>query len=180
MNVISTQLSGCFILEPRVFQDDRGVFSEGFNARTFEQKTGFQGRFVQDNQSFSHYGVIRGLHAQKGTDAQAKLVWVMSGRVLDVAVDIRLGSATFGQYIAVELSAENNRQLFIPRGFLHGFSVLSETATFFYKCDNYYAPSAEIGVRYDDPDLAIDWKVDPERILVSEKDQKLPLLSQLF
>lgn len=180
MNVTETTLKDCFIIEPRIFEDDRGYFFESFNQNVFEEKTGLKVTFVQDNQSFSGYGVIRALHAQGGEFAQAKLVRVLSGKVLDVAVDARLGSPTFGQHIAVELSAENKKQLFIPRGFLHGFSVLSETAVFFYKCDNYYNKASESGVLYSDPELAIDWQVPSDKAVVSEKDQILPLCNQVF
>lgn len=180
MNVTETTLKDCFIFEPRIFEDDRGYFFESFNQNVFEEKTGLKVTFVQDNQSFSGYGVIRALHAQGGEFAQAKLVRVLSGKVLDVAVDARRGSPTFGQHIAVELSAENKKQLFIPRGFLHGFSVLSETAVFFYKCDNYYNKASESGVLYSDPELAIDWQVPSGKAVVSEKDLILPLFNQVF
>lgn len=167
-------------MEPRVFADERGYFFESFNAEAFQQATGQQVRFVQDNESLSRFGTIRGLHAQAGDMAQAKLVRVLSGRVLDVAVDVRPGSDTFGQHVAVELSSENKRQLFLPRGFLHGFSVLSETAVFFYKCDNYYDKAAEIGAFYGDPDLKIDWQIPAGQEVVSGKDQQLLSFSQLF
>jgi len=180
MNIIPTSLAGCLVVEPRVFADERGYFFESFNAAAFGQATGQHVAFVQDNESFSRYGTIRGLHAQAGDAAQAKLVRVLSGKVLDVVVDARAGSATFGQYAAVELSADNKRQLFVPRGCLHGFSVLSETATFFYKCDNYYEKSAEIGVSYKDLDLGIDWGIPLGQEVVSDKDQQLPAFSQVF
>ena len=171
MNFIKTELSGVIIVEPRVFEDARGYFFESYNEAEFI-KNGIPNKFVQDNQSKSSYGVVRGLHCQLGEFAQAKLVRVLSGRVLDVAVDIRPNSPTFGKYIAVELSDENKRQLFIPRGFLHGFSVLSETAVFAYKCDNLYAPQAEFGIRFDDPDIGVDWKIPADKIITSEKDRQ--------
>lgn len=174
IKAIETKLEGCFILEPTLFTDERGYFYESFNQDKFTNLIGKQVNFVQDNQSFSSYGVIRGLHAQEGVAAQAKLVRVLQGKVLDVAVDIRPHSPTFGQHIAVELSAQNHRQLFIPRGFLHGFSVLSSTAVFFYKCDNFYNKQAEIGYRYNSPQLAINWKVSESKQIISEKDLLLP------
>ena len=174
MNVIETKLKGCFILEPKVFSDDRGYFFESFNQQTFEKLTGQPGHFVQDNQSASIYGVIRGLHFQKGDHAQAKLVRVIAGKVLDVAVDIRQNSPTFGEWVAVELTTENNRQLYVPRGFAHGFSVLSETAVFAYKCDNFYNKEAEGGLLYNDPILNIDWQIPAEKAVLSEKDVQLP------
>lgn len=170
MNFIKTEIDGVVIVEPRVFTDARGYFFESYNAAEFE-KNGIPNVFVQDNQSMSSYGVVRGLHCQTGVHAQAKLVRVLHGTVLDVAVDVRKNSPTFGKYVAVELSAENKRQLFIPRGFLHGFSVLSETAVFAYKCDNLYAPNAEFGIRFDDPDIGVDWKIPADKIIVSEKDK---------
>ena len=159
MNFIKTELDGVVIIEPKVFGDNRGYFFEAYNKNVFKQ-VGIDCDFVQDNQSFSSQGTIRGLHCQLGEWAQAKLVRVLSGKVIDVAVDFRKNSATFGKYVAVELSAENKRQLFIPRGFLHGFSVLSNTAEFFYKCDNFWNKEAEFGVRFDDPDLNINWQID--------------------
>lgn len=179
MNVIETGLEGCYILEPRVFEDERGYFFESFNARTFEEKIGQAVNFVQDNQSYSSYGVIRGLHAQGGEHAQAKLVRVLSGEVLDVAVDARQGSETYGKHAAVRLSADNRRQLFIPRGFLHGFAVLSETAEFFYKCDNFYDKASEQGVIYNDPALGIDWGIPVDKHVISDKDLVLPTLEGL-
>ena len=169
MNFIKTELDGVIIVEPRVFEDERGYFFESYNEAEFV-KNGITNKFVQDNQSKSSYGVVRGLHCQLGEFAQAKLVRVLHGRVLDVAVDIRKNSPTFGKYVAVELSDENKRQLFIPRGFLHGFSVLSEKAVFAYKCVNLYAPHAEFGIRFDDPDIGIDWKVPVDKIITSAKD----------
>jgi dTDP-4-dehydrorhamnose 3,5-epimerase len=170
MQVQETKLKDCFIIAPKVFKDDRGYFFESFNQQTFEQITGQNGAFVQDNQSSSEYGVIRGLHLQTGIHAQAKLVRVLSGVVLDVAVDMRKSSPTFGEWVAVELTAENNKQLYVPRGFAHGFSVLSEQAVFAYKCDNFYHKAAEAGIRYDDPTLGIDWKIPAAKANVSEKD----------
>lgn len=178
MNVIETELPGCLVLEPRLFEDPRGHFFESYNARNFEAITGQAVTFVQDNQSYSKYGVIRALHYQKGAHAQAKLVRVLQGEVLDVAVDLRDGSPTFGRHVAVELSAENRKQLFIPRGFAHGFSVLSETAVFFYKCDNFYNPQSEGGIHYADPDLAIDWGVPADKQVVHGKDRELPVLRE--
>ncbi len=172
MNATETQLKGCFILEPTVFEDERGYFFESYNENKLAQILGYTPTFVQDNQSKSSYGVVRGLHMQAGEYSQAKLVRVVEGAVIDVAVDVRPGSATYGQSVAVELSAENKRQLFIPRGFLHGFSVISETAVFFYKCDNGYNKEAEDGVHPLDQDLAIDWQVPVDRMIISEKDQQ--------
>ena len=172
MNFIETKIKGVFIVEPKVFGDERGYFFESYNEEEFA-KNGITNRFVQDNESKSSCGVIRGLHCQLGEHSQAKLVRVEQGKVLDVAVDVRKGSPTFGQYVAVELSDENKRQLFIPRDFLHGFSVLSDTAVFVYKCDNFYCPESEFGVRYDDPDIRVDWQIkDPKKITVSEKDKR--------
>lgn len=180
MKITETKLQGCFILEPSKFGDSRGYFFESFNERTFNELTGTRTHFVQDNQSYSTKGVLRGLHAQAGEHAQAKLVRVLQGTVIDVAVDARPDSTTFGQHVAVELSAENNLQLFVPRGFLHGFVVLSETATFFYKCDNFYNKASECGVKFDDPALGIDWKLPQEELLVSEKDAVLPSFATVF
>lgn len=176
MQIRETKLKGCFIIEPTVFNDDRGYFFESFNTKRFNEAIGQTVNFVQDNQSFSTRGVVRALHYQVGTSAQAKLVRVLSGTVLDVAVDLRPGSPTFGQHIAIELSADNKKQLFIPRGFAHGFSVLSETAEFFYKCDNFYNKEAEGGIIYNDPELHIDWQLSVDEIKVSEKDLELPTL----
>ncbi|MBP3942196.1 dTDP-4-dehydrorhamnose 3,5-epimerase [Sphingobacteriaceae bacterium WQ 2009] len=174
MNSTETKLSGCFILEPRKLGDKRGYFFESFNEQTFQAVTNTATRFVQDNQSFSTKGVLRGLHAQAGAHAQAKLVRVLQGAVLDVAVDVRPGSPTFGEHVAVELSAENNLQLFIPRGFLHGFVVLSEEAEFFYKCDNFYNKESECGVIYNDATLNIDWKMVSSEFIIADKDAILP------
>jgi dTDP-4-dehydrorhamnose 3,5-epimerase len=170
MEIQETGLKDCLIIKPRIFDDARGYFFESFNQKTFEDKTGLSGKFVQDNQSFSTYGVIRGLHTQTGEHAQAKLVRVLKGEVLDVAVDVRPGSPTFGQHVSVLLSAENKLQLYVPRGFLHGFSVLSETAEFFYKCDNFYNKESELGVMYNDSALNIDWKIPNGEESVSDKD----------
>lgn len=180
MQAIATKLKDCFILEPTKIGDSRGYFFESFNERTFADLTGTQTRFVQDNQSFSTKGVLRGLHAQAGEYAQAKLVRVLSGHVLDVAVDARADSPTFGQHVAVHLSAENNLQLFVPRGFLHGFVVLSETVEFFYKCDNFYNRESECGVRFDDKELNIDWLVPQEELTISEKDLVLPSFGEVY
>ena len=170
MNFIKTEIDGVVIVEPRVFEDNRGYFFESYNEAEFV-KNGITNHFVQDNQSKSGYGVIRGLHCQLGKHAQAKLVRVLKGKVLDVAVDARKNSPTFGKYVAVELSEENKRQLFIPRGFLHGFSVLSEEAIFAYKCDNTYCKEAEFGIRYDDEDIGVDWKIPADKVITSEKDR---------
>lgn len=175
INVIETLIPGVFILEPKVIGDARGYFMESWSQRDFDAAVR-PIRFVQDNESKSRYGVLRGLHFQKGKYAQSKLVRVVSGRVLDIAVDIRVGSPTFGQYVACELSEENHRQFFVPRGFAHGFSVLSEEAVFQYKCDNFYEPSAEGAIAWDDPTLGIDWGLPKADILLSEKDRHhLPL-----
>ncbi len=175
MNVIKTELEGVLIIEPKVFGDDRGYFFESYNKQKYSE-CGIDVDFVQDNESMSSYGVLRGLHYQKAPYAQSKLVRVIEGKVLDVAVDVRKGSATFGKHVAVELSAENKRQLFIPQGFAHGFVVLSEKAVFSYKCDNYYAPNHEGGIIYNDAELNIDWQVPADKMILSEKDIKLPSL----
>lgn len=174
MKVQETKLKGCFILEPTIFADSRGYFFESFNETKFEELTGQNGHFVQDNQSKSSYGVIRGLHFQNGDYAQAKLVRVIEGEVLDVAVDIRGNSETYGQWISVRLSNDNHRQLYIPRGFAHGFSVLSKTAIFAYKCDNGYDKSSEGGIRFDDSFLNINWEVPQPHMNLSDKDLALP------
>ncbi len=170
MQVIQTEIQGVVIIEPRLFRDDRGCFFESYSQREFDEKVA-PIRFVQDNESRSTYGVLRGLHFQKPPHAQSKLVRVIKGRVLDVAVDIRRRSPTFGRHVAVELTEENHRQCFIPRGFAHGFSVLSEEAVFQYKCDNAYAPQSEGALAWDDPDLAIDWRIPADKIILSEKDK---------
>lgn len=171
-----TKLKGCFIIEPRVFEDERGYFFESYNKGNFNELIGREVSFVQDNQSLSTKGVIRAIHYQLGEYAQAKLVRVLKGKVLDVAVDLRRESPTFTQYIAVELSEENKKQLFIPRGFGHGFITLSDTAEFFYKCDNYYNKESEGGIIYNDPEININWMLRQEDIVLSEKDAQLPLL----
>ena len=179
MKIIQTEIQGVLIIEPDVYGDRRGYFFESFNRKRFEEITGMTVDFVQDNESLSTYGVVRGLHFQKPPRAQAKLVRVVKGRVLDVAVDLRKDSPTYGHHVSVELSDENHRQLFIPKGFAHGFSVLSEEVVFQYKCDDYYAPETEGAVAWDDPDLAIDWKIPAEKIILSEKDRNHPRLTEL-
>lgn len=178
MEVIKTEIEGVVIIEPKIFGDERGYFFESFNAAEFVRKVGVNTVFVQDNESKSKYGVLRGLHFQKGEFAQSKLVRVVEGRVIDVAVDIRRGSPTFGRHVAVELSKENKRQLFIPRGFAHGFAVLSEEAVFQYKCDNLYAPDHEGAIAWNDPKIGIDWQIRPEDAILSEKDKKHPTLDE--
>lgn len=178
MKATETKLEGCFILEPTVFEDKRGYFFESFNQKTFNKLTNTNTVFVQDNESFSSKGVLRGLHYQVGDYAQAKLVRVIKGRVVDVAVDIRKNSKTFGQHIAVELTEKNKTQLFVPRGFAHGFVVLSDTAIFSYKCDNFYNKSSEGGIIYNDKTLNIDWRLPESELLVSEKDSILPTLDK--
>ena len=176
MNFIPTKLEGCFILEPKIIKDERGYFMESFNETTFEKGIGQKVHFVQDNQSFSTRGVLRGLHYQTGQHAQAKLVRVLQGEVLDIAVDIRPNSETYGQHVSVVLSAENQTQFFVPRGFAHGFLVLSETATFFYKCDNFYNKESEGGLIYNDQSVNIDWQLQENNLIISEKDKLLPTL----
>lgn len=173
MNRIETGFEGLYILEPKVFGDHRGYFLESYNLSTFKE-LGITNTFVQDNESFSSYGTLRGLHFQKGEFAQAKLVRAVKGKVLDVVVDIRPDSKTYGKSFTVELSEENKRIFMVPRGFAHGFAVLSETAIFQYKCDNLYSPANEGGIIYNDKDLSIDWKIPEEKILLSDKDKKLP------
>ena len=175
MEYKETEIKGVFVIEPKVFNDARGYFMEAWKREEFEAHVG-KVDFVQDNESKSSYGVLRGLHFQKGACSQAKLVRVIKGRVLDVAVDLRKSSPTFGQHVMVELSDENKRQFFIPRGFAHGFLVLSEEAIFTYKVDNPYAPQQDAGIRWNDPDLGIDWPIDPKEVITSEKDLKQPLL----
>lgn len=177
MKVIESGLENCWILEDTVFGDERGYFFESFNRQTFHKLTNLDIDFVQDNQSRSKKGVLRGLHFQKGPNAQAKLVRVIEGKVLDVAVDLRKNSPTFSKSFTIELSEENHLQLFIPRGFAHGFVVLSEWATFFYKCDNYYHKASEGGIIYKDTFLNIDWKINEDEVTVSEKDAILPSFS---
>lgn len=175
MKVVGTEIEGVLIIEPRIFEDSRGYFFESFSQREFEEKV-FPIIFVQDNESKSSYGVLRGLHFQKPPYAQSKLVRCIRGHVLDVAVDIRKGSPTYGKWVSCDLTEENHRQFFIPRGFAHGFSVLSKTAVFQYKCDNFYHPESEGAIAWDDPDLNIDWKVPSSVILLSEKDRNHGLL----
>lgn len=178
MKVIRTKIEGVVIIEPQVFFDERGYFFQSFSQERFNEQVA-PIRFVQDNESKSSYGVLRGLHFQKPPFAQSKLVRVVKGKVLDVAVDLRKGSPTFGQYESVVLSEENKRQFFIPQGFAHGFAVLSKEAIFQYKCDNYYAPQSEGSVRWNDPTIGIDWLLPERDIILSAKDEKAPLLSQL-
>lgn len=176
MNFIRTDIHDVVIIEPKVFGDDRGYFVETFRQDKLEEFLGFNVDFVQDNESKSSFGVLRGLHFQLPPHAQTKLVRVIEGKVLDVAVDIRKDSLTFGQHVAIELSGENKRQLFVPRGFAHAFLVLSETATFAYKVDNYYSPECDRGLAYNDPDIAVQWPLELKELLLSEKDTKQPLL----
>ena len=171
MNFIPTNALGCFIIEPQIIYDQRGYFMESFNERSFQEGVGQPIHFVQDNQSFSSKGVLRGLHYQTGEHAQAKLVRVTQGEVLDIAVDIRPDSKTYGESFSVVLSGENQKQFFIPRGFAHGFLVLSETATFFYKCDNFYNKESEGGIIFSDPKINIDWQFEFDKLIISEKDQ---------
>jgi len=179
MQVEFTTLEGCFLIHDTFFGDSRGYFFESFNRKTFLEKTGLSVDFVQDNQSNSQRGVLRGLHFQNGEFAQAKLVRVLKGTVLDIAVDLRRESKTFGQHVAVELSEDSRTQFFVPRGFAHGFVVLSAEATFFYKCDNYYHKASEGGILFNDPDLGIDWKIDSKDVIMSEKDIELPCLKDV-
>ena len=179
MKVEETKLKDCFIIKDTLFNDSRGYFFESFNQQKFNQLTDLNVEFVQDNQSKSTKGVLRGLHFQFGTHSQAKLVRVLEGKVLDVAVDIRPNSKTFGEHVAIELTAENKTQLFVPRGFAHGFVVLSDTATFFYKCDNYYHKLSEGGILYNDPQLAINWQLPLEDLLLSDKDLLLKNLDDI-
>ena len=176
INILPTEIPDVLLIEPKVFGDARGYFFESWSQRDFDAAVA-PVRFVQDNESKSRYGVLRGLHFQKGACAQSKLVRVLRGRVLDVAVDIRRSSPTFGKHVAVELSGENHRQMFVPRGFAHGFVVLSEEAVFQYKCDNYYAPEAEGAIAWNDPALGIDWRIPAQDILLSDKDRSHPLLA---
>lgn len=171
MNVVSTEIEGVYIIEPQVFGDERGYFFESFNAKHFYAQTGIEVTFVQDNESRSRKGVLRGLHFQREPHAQAKLVRVVQGRVLDVAVDIRKDSSTFGKYIAVELSGDNKRQLFIPKGFAHGYVVLEDNTVFQYKCDEYYHPESEDGIAWNDPQLGIEWGIHESEVILSEKDR---------
>lgn len=181
MEYIETDIKGVYVIEPRVFNDARGYFMETWKQADFEEYIG-KVQFIQDNESKSSYGVLRGLHYQKGDASQAKLVRVIKGRVLDVAVDIRRSSPTFGKHVMVELSEDNKRQFYIPRGFAHGFLVLSDEAIFIYKVDNFYAPQQDAGIRWNDPELGIEWPIDPKDVQTSEKDLRQPLLkdAELF
>ena len=179
MAVIKTAIEGVYIIEPTVFGDERGYFFESYNEERFRSETGIDVHFVQDNESRSKRGVLRGLHFQKKPNAQAKLVRVVQGKVLDVAVDIRRGSPTFGKHIAVELSGDNHRQLFIPKGFAHGYVVLEDDTVFQYKCDEFYHPEAEGGIAWNDPDIGIEWGVAESDITLSEKDKRHPLLKEI-
>lgn len=172
INVIKTNIQGVLIIEPKVFGDARGYFLESFNAKEFAEKTGLNINFVQDNESMSSYGVMRGLHFQRPPYTQSKLVRCVKGAVLDVAVDIRKGSSTYGKHVAVELTEDNHRQFFVPRGFAHGFAVLSDVAVFQYKCDNFYAPQADGGISILDDSLGIDWRIPTDKAILSEKDTK--------
>lgn len=178
MKLIETPLKDCYIIEPTLFEDERGYFYEKFNEKKFEDLTGLNGHFVQDNISKSSYGVLRGLHLQKGEHAQAKLVSCLEGKVFDVAVDLRKDSPTFGKWFGIELTPENKLQLYVPRGFGHGFSVLSETAIFAYKCDNFYHKESEGSVIWNDPDLNINWKLPVDDVILSDKDKNLPTFAQ--
>ncbi|MRM93443.1 dTDP-4-dehydrorhamnose 3,5-epimerase [Riemerella anatipestifer] len=181
MKIRETPLKDCYIIEPTIFEDERGYFYEKFNEKKFEELTGMNGHFVQDNISKSSYGVLRGLHLQKGAYAQAKLVSCLEGKVWDVAVDLREDSSSFGKWYGVELTAENKLQFYVPRGFAHGFAVLSETAVFAYKCDNFYNKESEGGILWNDVDLAIDWKLEEADIILSEKDKvQLPFSKKNF
>ena len=180
MKVIETKLKGCFIIEPTIFGDDRGYFFESFNKEKFKEITGKEIEFVQDNEAFSNRGVLRGLHFQKGGFAQAKLIRVVRGKVLDVVVDVRPESKTFGEVFTCVLSSENKKQLFVPRGFAHGYSVLEDNTVFVYKCDNYYQPKSESGIVYNDPTLSIDWMLSASEIILSEKDSILVPLAELI
>lgn len=177
MNIIRTDIEEVVIIEPRIFEDARGYFFESFSQQIFEEKV-CKTTFVQDNESKSTFGVLRGLHFQKPPYAQSKLVRVIKGKVLDIAVDIRKNSPTFSHYVSVELSEENHLQLFVPRGFAHGFVVLSENVIFQYKCDNYYAPQSEGAIAWDDPELSIDWRISKDEVILSEKDKQNKLLKE--
>lgn len=179
MRVLNTDIEGVVIVEPKVFGDERGYFMESFSERDFEVHTGLNVRFVQDNESCSKRGVLRGLHFQKEPYAQAKLVRVVRGRVLDVAVDIRPESPTFGKYVMTELSGDNHRQMFIPKGFAHGYVVLEDDTVFQYKCDEYYHPEAEGGIAWNDPQIGIEWPIAEGEVILSEKDKNRPLLSEI-
>lgn len=178
MKMTRTDIEGLVLIEPRVFGDSRGYFFESFSQRDFEKEVG-QVRFVQDNESKSSYGVVRGLHFQKPPHTQSKLVRVVKGRVLDVAVDLRRDSKTYGKYFSVELTEDNHLQLFIPKGFAHGFAVLSDEAVFQYKCDEFYAPESEGAIAWDDPDIGVDWQIPEDKVILSEKDKKHPAFKDL-
>ena len=180
MKFTETQLKGCFVIEPHVIEDARGYFFESYHLEKFQDNIGKEIQFVQDNESKSKYGVVRGLHMQRGDFAQSKLVRALSGKILDVAVDVRKDSPTFGQYFSIELSSENKKQLFIPAGFLHGFSVLSDEAVVYYKCDAFYNKESEDGINPMDPQLQIDWKLPNDKILLSEKDENAPSFTELI
>lgn len=180
LEIKETPLKDCFILKPRVFRDERGIFSETFNKQVFEKATGLNVDFVQDNQSISHYGVLRGLHFQTGEMAQAKLVRVIQGQVLDIVVDIREGSKTFGQSFSIVLDDEKHEQLFVPRGFAHGFITLSKKSIFAYKCDNYYDTASESGIIYNDATFGLDWHLSKEDFIISEKDLQLPSFEEFL
>ena len=179
MEVFKTTIEGCIVLSPTLFLDERGHFLESYKKTLIDDSLGYEVEFVQDNESFSSKGILRGLHFQKGVYAQAKLVRVVQGAVLDVAVDLRQDSSTYGQHFSIELSSENKKQLFIPRGFAHGFVVLSDSAIFSYKCDNYYHKASESGIIYNDPTLNIDWKLPDDQLQLSEKDLQLPKFTAL-
>ena len=179
MKITETILEGCYVLEPKIFEDERGIFFESYNKKDFEERIGLNIDFVQDNHSVSKKGVLRGLHFQKGENAQAKLVRVVKGEVLDVVVDIRKESPTFGRHFKIKLSDTNNKALFIPKGMAHGFLTLSEEAVFVYKCDSYYQKQAESGIMYNDEDLGIDWEYPSKKIILSKKDRQLPSLKAL-
>ncbi len=178
MKIDNTYIEGLLVITPKVFEDERGYFFETYNQSLFNHKTGLNVNFVQDNESKSSYGTLRGLHYQRGKFAQAKLVRVLSGTVLDIAVDIRINSETYGKYFAIELSSSNKKQLFIPRGFAHGFVVLSDEAVFAYKCDNYYNKESEGGIIYNDPVINIDWIIPADDFILSQKDKENPLLDK--
>ncbi len=180
MNLEETDLKGCFVLSPKVIDDDRGLFFESYNQKSFEALVGFSVNFVQDNQSVSKKGVLRGLHFQTGTFAQAKLVRVVKGKVLDVCVDLRPDSKTFGHHFSIILDDKKNQQLYIPRTFAHGFVVLEDSTIFSYKCDNYYNKTSESGILYNDPNLNIDWNLSESQLFLSEKDKQLPTFESLF
>lgn len=179
MKVSPSSIADVLVLQPSVFYDERGYFTESYNQKVFQDVTGLQVNFIQDNQSFSSYGVLRGLHFQTGQHQQAKLVRVLQGEILDIAVDLRLDSPTYGQYVKQVLDDKSHKQLFIPKGFAHGFVVLSQSATFAYKCDNYYHKESEAGIIYNDPTLNIDWQIDTKDIKVSTKDLVLPSFNQI-